>query len=120
MPLVAAVLVLGGLAWLVSGLFGGQQYSVRVHTWLGAAQLETAQSQGIALREQLPEGTYIKLHVMPKPDGDQDFALFVGKAGSVDELKPLLEFVHSATLPSLPAGERPFAGATIQPYTEPE
>ena len=119
-PLVAAVVVLGGLVWLLSGFFGGsEQFAVHAATWFGEAQQTQAVEESRGLRAQLPEGTEFDLRISDQADGTARYDLYVGSAGSKEGLAELLSTIRTASLPNLPAGARPFADATVALLTEP-
>lgn len=114
-PLVAAVLVLGGLVWLLGSLFAGngETYVVRAASWAGADQESQAKADSRALLAQLPADTAYDLRRLEAEDGAISFVLLLGEASAEDDLTPLLSTVRAASLPDAAAGERPFADAVI-------
>jgi hypothetical protein len=116
------VVVLAGLAWLGSGLFGGggDKFTIDAGTWSGTAQKDEAVRYALPLRAQAKqahgESIYFDLLEASQPDGTFTYKIVVGRAATVAELAELLEWVQGVTLPELPAGERPFADAKIAPH----
>ena len=109
----AAVLVLG-LVWLLSGLFGsGESYVVRAATWFGAAQEQQAKADSLELLGQLPPETDYDLRRLQAEDGTVRFVLLLGEASDEADLRPLLDTVRAASLPSSAVGARPFADAAV-------
>ncbi len=120
-PLVLVVVVLGGLAWLGSGLLGGggDKFTVHARSWHGeeleAEAARYARPLKAQAREAYGDSIYLELLRSPHADGSLTYHIVVGKAATVTELAELLEWVQGVTLPDLPAGERPFADAIIAP-----
>lgn len=111
---VAGVLLIVVVLWALYSDFGGPaevHYSVLAKSY-ELSRVEQAKNDGRALRDH---GYDVTLLQAPDPSGQALFVLFVGSSTDASTLQELLDEVRTLTLPG---GELPFSGASIQELPE--